>query len=389
MADKNENCPVGIVPVSTDEEIGAVEALAREIWTEHFTPIIGAAQVEYMLEKFQSRAAISGQIREGYSYFLLEERGSRIGYLAVQPREHELFLSKIYVKACERGRGYGRAAVRFAEGLAAERNLTRMMLTVNKDNTGSIKAYERLGFEKIAAAVQDIGGGFVMDDYHMAKDLTKGNEIMDDKIREMIGIMGKNNIPAVFVRNAREAFEKVMAMIPEGSKVGLGDSMTLKQIGLIDALEKGNYTFYNAWRPGLSQDERLDLQRRSLVADVFLAGTNALTLDGKIVNVDASGNRTAAMLFGPRKVVLVVGVNKIVANLEEALKRIRTVAAPRNVKRKKHFHPMPPCGITGECGDCSGPWRICNKTVIIERQLDNERFKPLITVVIVGEELGL
>jgi len=389
MADKNENRPVGMVPVSTDEEVGAVEALAREIWTEHFTPIIGPAQVEYMLEKFQSRAAISGQIREGYSYFLLEERGSRIGYLAVQPRGEDLFLSKIYVKASERGRGCGRAAVRFAERFAAERNLTRMMLTVNKDNTGSIKAYERLGFEKIAAAVQDIGGGFVMDDYHMAKDLMKGKEIMDEKIREMIGIMGKNNIPAVFVRNAREAFEKVMAMIPEGSKVGLGDSLTLKQIGVIDALEKGNYTFYNAWRGGQSQEERLDLQRRSLVADVFLAGTNALTLDGKIVNVDASGNRTAAMLFGPRKVVLVVGVNKIVANLEEALKRIRTVAAPRNVKRKTHFHPMPPCGITGECGDCRGPWRICNKTVIIERQLDNERFKPLITVIIVGEELGL
>ncbi len=389
MADKNEKRPVGIVPVSTDEEIGAVEALAREIWTEHFTPIIGPAQVEYMLEKFQSRAAISGQIREGYSYFLLEERGSRIGYLAVQPRGRELFLSKIYVKACERGRGYGRAAVRFAEGFAAERNLTRITLTVNKNNTGSIRAYERLGFEKIEALVQDIGGGFVMDDYRMARDLIKGKEIMDDKIREMIGIMGKNNIPAVFVRNARDAFEKVMSMIPEGCNVGLGDSLTLKQIGVIDALEKGNYTFFNAWREGLSPEESMELKRRALVADVFVTGSNAVTLDGKIVNVDALGNRTAAMLFGPRKVIIVVGVNKIVANLEEALKRIRTVAAPRNVKRKTHFNPMPPCGITGECGDCSGPWRICNKTVIIERQLDNERFKPLITVVIVGEELGL
>jgi ribosomal protein S18 acetylase RimI-like enzyme len=389
MADQNDRCSPGIVPVATDEQIVAVEALAREIWTEHFTPIIGAAQVEYMLEKFQSKTAIAGQIREGYSYFLLEERRGRIGYLAVQPRGRELFLSKIYVKASERGRGYGRAAVRFAERLAGERKLTRITLTVNKDNTGSIKAYEKLGFEKIAAAVQDIGGGFVMDDYQMVKNLTKGNEIMDDKIREMIGIMGRNNIPAVFVRNAGEAFEKVMAMIPEGSKVGIGDSLTLKQIGVIEALEKGNYTFFNAWRGGLSQEERLDLQRRSLVADVFLAGTNALTLDGKIVNVDAQGNRTAAMLFGPRKVILVVGVNKIVANLEEALKRIKTVAAPRNVKRKTHFNPMPPCGITGECGDCKGPWRICNKTVIIERQFDNERYKPLITVVIVGEELGL
>jgi ribosomal protein S18 acetylase RimI-like enzyme len=389
MADKNENRPVGIVPVSTDEEIGAVEALAREIWTEHYTPIIGPAQVEYMLEKFQSKEAIAGQIREGYSYFLLEERGSRIGYLAVQSREGELFLSKIYVRSSERGRGYARTAVHFAEGFAAERKLARITLTVNKHNRGSIRAYKRLGFEKIEALVQDIGGGFVMDDYRMGKSLKREEETMEARIPKLLETLQKNNIPAFYVRDAKEAFAKVMSMIPEGCNVGLGDSLTLKQIGVIDALEKGNYAFFDSWREGLTMEERMELKRRSLVSDVFVTGTNALTMDGKIVNVDALGNRTAAMLFGPRKVIIVVGVNKIVANLEEALKRIRTMAAPRNVKRKKHFHPMPPCGITGECGDCRGPWRICNKTVIIERQHDNERFKPLITVVIVGEELGL
>ncbi len=389
MADPSGRCLLGIVPVATDEQIGAVEALAREIWTEHFTPIIGRAQVEYMLEKFQPKAAIAGQIREGYAYFLLEESGGRIGYLAVQPRADELFLSKIYVKASERGRGHGRAAVRFAEDFAGERKLARITLTVNKDNSSSIRAYEKLGFEKIAALVQDIGGGFVMDDYQMTKDLTKGERIMHDKIREMIGIMGRNNIPAVFVRNAKEAFAKVMSMIPEGSKVGLGDSLTLKQIGVIDALEKGNYTFFNAWREGLSPEESMDLKRRSLVSDVFVTGSNAVTLDGKIVNVDGHGNRTAAMLFGPRKVIIVVGVNKIVANVEEALNRIKTIAAPRNVKQKPHVIPLPPCAITGECGNCSGPWRICNKTVIIEGQFDNNRYTPVMSVIIVGEELGL
>ncbi|HOG16996.1 MAG TPA: GNAT family N-acetyltransferase [Syntrophales bacterium] len=389
MAHRTGKKPAGIVPVSTDEAIGAVEALAREIWTEHYTPIIGKAQVDYMLEHFQSREAIAGQIREGYAYFLLEEGGERVGYLSIQPRQNELFLSKIYVKVSERGKGHARAAVHFVEGFARERHLTRITLTVNKNNSGSIRAYERLGFEKVEDLVQDIGGGFVMDDYRMEKSLKGGKETMKADIPKLIETLAKNNIPAFYVRDAREAFAKVMAMIPEGSSVGLGDSLTLEQIGVIDALEKGNYAFFNSWRDGLSQEERMELKRRSLVSDVFVTGTNALTLDGKIVNVDALGNRTAAMLFGPRKVIVVVGVNKIVANLEEALKRIRTIAAPQNVKQKTHFHPTPPCGITGECGDCSGPWRICNKTVIIERQLDNERYKPLITVVIVGEQLGL
>jgi uncharacterized Zn-binding protein involved in type VI secretion len=206
---------------------------------------------------------------------------------------------------------------------------------------------------------------------------------MEAKIQKMIAAMAKNHIPAIFVRDAGEAFEKVMSMIPEGCNVGLGDSLTLKQIGVIDALEKGNYTFFNAWRQGLSPEESMDLKRRALVADVFVTGSNAVTLDGKIVNVDGHGNRTAAMLFGPRKVIVVVGVNKIVANVEEALNRIKTIAAPRNVKQKPHVVPRPPCAVTGDCGDCSGPWRICNKTVIIEGQFDNNRYTPVMSVVII------
>lgn len=201
--------------------------------------------------------------------------------------------------------------------------------------------------------------------------------------------MGGNNISAFYVKNRRQAFEKVMSTIPEGSVVGLGDSLTLRQIGVVDALAQGNYTFLNPWEPGTGVEESIKLKKQALTSDVFVTGTNALTLDGKIVNVDGHGNRVAAMLFGPNKVVIVVGVNKIVENLEEALKRIRDKAAPANVKRHPEFHPMPPCGTTGSCSDCSSPWRICNKTVIIERQYDNNKYKPIITVIIVGEELGI
>ena len=208
-------------------------------------------------------------------------------------------------------------------------------------------------------------------------------------IPELIARLDRQNISAFYAKDATEAFDTVLSMIPEGSTVGFGDSMTLIEIGVVDALQSGNYSFLNPWEPGISAKESLQRKKRSLTSDVFVTGSNALTMDGKIVNVDGHGNRVAAMLFGPDKVIIVVGINKIVETLDEAMERIRRIAAPRNVKRHPNFDPMPPCGATGVCSDCSSPWRICNKTVIIEGQFDNDRYHPVITVVIVGEELGL
>lgn len=212
---------------------------------------------------------------------------------------------------------------------------------------------------------------------------------MKPEIKMLIEKLSGNNIPATYVSTRREAFAKVMSMIPEGSVVGFGDSLTLREIGVVDALVEGPYTFLNPWAPKISAEENVRLKRQALTADVFLTGTNALTLDGKIVNVDGHGNRVAAMLFGPAKVIIVVGINKIVADVDAALARIRNEAGPLNVLRHPDFDPMPPCGSTGVCSDCDSTWRICNKTVIIERQYDNERYKPVITLVIVGEKLGL
>ena len=207
--------------------------------------------------------------------------------------------------------------------------------------------------------------------------------------QHVVGRLSERNISAFYVDNRRAAFEKVMGMIPEGSVVGFGDSLTLRQIGVVDALEKGDYAFLNPWKPGTSVEENVRLKKEALTSDVFVTGTNALTLDGKIVNIDGHGNRVAAMLFGPNKVIIVVGVNKIVRTLDEALEKIRNRTAPLNVKRHVDFDPMPPCGVTGVCSDCSSPWRICNKTVIIEREYDNNKYKPIMTVVIVGERLGI
>jgi hypothetical protein len=222
----------------------------------------------------------------------------------------------------------------------------------------------------------------------LAQSTDAGNK-MQPRIQQLIDRLANNNISAFYVENRREAFEKVMSMIPEGSVVGFGDSLTLRQIGVVDALEEGNYTFLNPWRPGTSVEENIRLKKQALTSDVFVTGTNALTLDGKIVNVDGHGNRVAAMLFGPDKVIIVAGINKIVEHLDEALAKIKYTTAPLNVRQHPHLDPMPPCGATGVCSDCSSPWRICNKTVIIEREYNNNKYSPVITVVIVGEELGL
>ena len=158
-----------IIEVSTENHIAIIESLAREIWTEHYIPIIGEQQVGYMLDRYQSKQAIKEQIASGALYFLIEEGPSFIGYIAVHPRGDELFLSKIYLRSSRRARGYGRQAVQFVETLARERGLRKIVLTVNKNNSDAIRAYEKVGFRNVGSLVQDIGSGFVMDDYEMEK----------------------------------------------------------------------------------------------------------------------------------------------------------------------------------------------------------------------------
>lgn len=155
--------------ITTEDQIAEVAALAREIWTGHYTPIIGSAQVEYMLDRFQSPAAIAGQIRTGCRYFLIKDGPRSVGYLAVQPKGDELFLSKIYVLAAMRRKGFGKKAVGFAESLARENGFRKITLTVNKFNNGTIRVYEKIGFKNLGSVIQDIGNGFVMDDYKMEK----------------------------------------------------------------------------------------------------------------------------------------------------------------------------------------------------------------------------
>jgi|AGTN01.2.fsa_nt_gi Acetyltransferase (GNAT) family. len=163
--------PIVISAASGPEDVQIIEALAREIWTPHYTPIIGAAQIGYMLENFQSRAAIAADMQKGYIYSLAYLNGAPCGYSALRFDPDALFLSKLYVREAFRGKGIARAMVLAAEAAAREHGKACLRLTCNKRNTGSLAAYDRLGFARTADVVTDIGGGFVMDDYVMEKRL--------------------------------------------------------------------------------------------------------------------------------------------------------------------------------------------------------------------------
>lgn len=160
--------PASFLQVVTNDDLATVASLAKEIWTEHYTPIIGSAQVDYMLGNIQSEHAIQHQIdRENFLYYLIETEGTPVGYVGVQLGDKELFLSKVYVRKSKRGKGLGSEAVWFVTELARRRGAEKISLTVNKNNIVAIRSYERYGFKNIGSTVKNIGGGFVMDDYRM------------------------------------------------------------------------------------------------------------------------------------------------------------------------------------------------------------------------------
>ena len=204
----------------------------------------------------------------------------------------------------------------------------------------------------------------------------------EKQVERTINALKKNNFEAFYVSDSRAAFEEVMKRIPDGATVGIGGSITLVQIGLMDALKDRKVQIINPFQQARSDEERLELIRKSFSADVLLSSTNAVTEDGKLFNVDASGNRVGAMFIGPKKVIVISGVNKIVKNIDAAEKKLKEWTAPQNAKRLKR---KTPCVETGVCGDCSSPDRICNIYVTLAKK--PSRIDVL--VVLVGENLGI
>ncbi|HWT73816.1 MAG TPA: C-GCAxxG-C-C family (seleno)protein [Mobilitalea sp.] len=161
---------VDIVPVVTTQQIQEVAELAEKIWHEHYDSIISKAQVDYMVDKFQSEAAMKEQMQSsGYQYYKLVNLGGIAGYFAIKEEQEALFLSKLYVDKKYRGRDYARKALSFMQQYCIDRNLKKIWLTVNRNNDNSIHVYDKLGFVNAGTQIADIGSGFVMDDYIMEK----------------------------------------------------------------------------------------------------------------------------------------------------------------------------------------------------------------------------
>lgn len=207
------------------------------------------------------------------------------------------------------------------------------------------------------------------------------------KARERIRVdttlkaLKKKGFKAEFFATGREAADFVMKQAAECQTVGIAGTLTVRDLGLSESLEQAGKTVYDNWKLKQGSPEELACRRHQLLADLFLASSNALTMTGEIVNKDGCGNRINAMTFGPKKVMLLVGVNKIVADVDAALDRVEQIAGPT---RAMGLNRKTPCVKSGYCMDCDSPDRICNITSIIHR-------KPIftdLTVVIIGEELG-
>jgi L-lactate utilization protein LutB len=201
------------------------------------------------------------------------------------------------------------------------------------------------------------------------------------KLRNVKKALARNGMDAYVVKTSAEAQRKALSLLRKGATVGIGGSRSAEEIGLLDALRRGKYELFDQYASRLSKKDSLAARKQGTHADYFVSGTNAVTEDGKLVNIDGLGNRLAAFCFGPEKVIIVVGRNKIVSDVESAIDRVRNVAAPMNAIR---FGLSTPCVKTGRCSDCSSPQRICNLTLIIEKQ----RTKGRISVILVNEELG-
>lgn len=204
---------------------------------------------------------------------------------------------------------------------------------------------------------------------------------IEKRVERTIEGLNKRNMEGYFVNDEVELIELLKNLIPHDSIVGVGDSMTLFETGVIDFLRNGKYIFLDKYKDGITKEEKRKIYEKNFSADAFLCSTNAITESGELYNIDGNGSRVAPMLYGPKQVILVAGINKIVKDIDEAEKRVRNYSAPIDAKR---LNKNTPCTTLGYCIDCKSPNRICNDFVIIRGQFVKGRIK----VIFVGKQLG-
>lgn len=202
--------------------------------------------------------------------------------------------------------------------------------------------------------------------------------VYEKRVTRTIQALTKNRMDGEYIADRKALLARLEELMPEGCSCSTGGSATLDETGVRDYLRSGRFQFYDRYAPGVDED---DILHKALLCDVFLTSANAVTEDGKLYNIDGNGNRLSAMIWGPKKVIVIAGVNKIVPNLEAARERVRTIAAPADATR---LGKQTPCVMTGHCTDCSSPDRICSHEVITHWQENIGRVR----VLIIGEEYG-
>lgn len=204
---------------------------------------------------------------------------------------------------------------------------------------------------------------------------------MSERIKKTISNFQRNNMNGYHVKDKDELLKLLDEIIHSDITVGCGDSVTLEQLEVFEYLRNRKLEFYDKHNEGLTSKDKQVLYIKNFSADVFITGTNAITENGELINIDGNGSRVAPMLYGPKKVIIVVSANKIMSNVTEGMERVRQIAAPLDAKR---LGKATPCVKTGKCYDCKSKDRICNDFVVIARQFDPNR----IYVIIVDGEYG-
>jgi hypothetical protein len=211
--------------------------------------------------------------------------------------------------------------------------------------------------------------------------MTPKKEAYKTQAETIIKALKRRGMDGIFCETAKDALKEIEKMIPDGSTVSFGGSMTLSEAGIMTWLQGNeNITLYDRSKCK-DPEEVKEVYHKALTADYYLMSTNAITLDGELINIDGTGNRVAALIYGPENVIVIAGMNKVASDIEAAYKRVKNIASPPNCIR---LNRKTPCAVTGKCGDCLGAECICSQTVITRRSAVEGRIK----VVLVGEELG-
>lgn len=204
---------------------------------------------------------------------------------------------------------------------------------------------------------------------------------MNKMIQDCINNLKRNGFDIHFFQDTDEAKKFILDITIPYNSFGIGGSNTIRSLNIVEELKKQGKIIYDHWQDGLSKEEDLKIRLAQGRCDCFLCSANAISASGEILNIDGVGNRVTAMTFGPKKVIIVAGINKITPDLESAIKRAKEIAGPL---RAKSLGVNTPCIKTGKCTDCDSPYRICRITTILHR-------KPLLTsisVVLINKELG-